>query len=53
MARHKMKFLDVNERLSQQDGYYLINSVSDFKQLLAFGQNSSLKFRLSYVLDLG
>jgi hypothetical protein len=46
------KFLDVNERLSQEDGYYLINDVSDFKQLLAFGQDDSLKFRLENDLDL-
>ena len=47
------RFLDVDERLSQQDGYYLINSVSDFRQLLAFGQGSSLRFRLTSDLDLG
>ncbi|MGB5924637.1 MAG: GLUG motif-containing protein [Dehalococcoidia bacterium] len=46
------KFLDVNERLAQEDGYYLINDVSDFKQLLAFGQDGSLKFRLKNDLDL-
>jgi len=46
------KFLDVNERLSQENGYYLINNVSDFKELLAFGQDSSLKFRLETDLDL-
>jgi hypothetical protein len=46
------KFLDVNERLSQEDDYYLINDLSDFKQLLAFGQDSSLKFRLKNDLDL-
>jgi len=46
------KFLDVNERLSQEDGYYLISNVSDFKQLLAFGQDDSLKFRLENDLDL-
>ena len=46
------KFLDVNERLSQENGYYAINDVSDFKQLLAFGQDSSLKFRLKNDLDL-
>jgi len=46
------KFLDVNERLAQEDGYYLINDVSDFKQLLAFGQDSSLKFRLKNDLNL-
>jgi hypothetical protein len=47
------KFLDVNERLVQEDGYYLIDDVSDFKQLLAFGQDDSLKFRLKNDLDLG
>jgi len=46
------KFLDVNDRLSQEDGYYLVNNVTDFKELLAFGQNSSLKFRLKNDLDL-
>ena len=47
------RFLDVNERLAQQDGYYLINNVADFKQLLAIGQDDSLKFRLTNDLDLG
>jgi hypothetical protein len=47
------KFLDVNKKLSKEDGYYLINDVSDFKQLLAFGQDGSLKFRLKNDLDLG
>ncbi|MGB5925285.1 MAG: GLUG motif-containing protein [Dehalococcoidia bacterium] len=47
------KSLDVNERLSQEDGYYVINNVSDLKQLLAFGQDGSLKFRLESDLDLG
>jgi len=46
------KFLDVNRRLSQEDGYYLIDDVSDFKQLLAFGQDDTLKFRLENDLDL-
>jgi hypothetical protein len=46
------KFLDVNERLSQEDGYYLVNNITDFKQLLAVGQNGSLKFRLKNDLDL-
>jgi hypothetical protein len=46
------KFLDVNDRLSQENGYYLINNVSDFRQLLAFGQDGSLKFRLKNDLDL-
>jgi hypothetical protein len=47
------KFLDVNEQLAQEAGYYLINDVDDFKQLLAFGQDSSLRFRLKNDLDLG
>jgi len=46
------KFLDVNGRLSQDNDYYLVNNVNDFKELLAFGQNSSLKFRLKTDLDL-
>jgi len=46
------KFLDVSERLSQENGYYLVNNVTDFKQLLAFGQNATLKFRLKNDLDL-
>jgi hypothetical protein len=49
------KFLDVNQKLSQaqENGYYVLNSVSDFKELLAFGQDGSLKFRLTNDLDLG
>jgi len=47
------KFLDVNDRLSQEDGYYVVNNVTDFKQLLAFGENATLKFRLKSDLDLG
>ena len=46
------KLLDVNERLSQEDGYYVINNVSDFRQLLAFGQDDSLRFRLKDDLNL-
>ena len=46
------KFLDIDDRLSQEDDYYLINDVSDFKELLAFGQDDSLKFRLESDLDL-
>ncbi len=46
------KFLDINERLSQEDGYYLIHDVEEFKQLLAFGQDDSLKFILEADLDL-
>jgi hypothetical protein len=46
------KYLDVNERLSQDSGYYVINNVGDFKELLAFGQDGSLKFKLKSDLDL-
>ena len=46
------KFLDVNERLSLEGGYYLINDVDDFRQLLAFSQDDSLKFRLKNDLCL-
>ena len=46
------KSLSIDERLSNQDGYYLISSVNDFKELLAFGQDDSLKFRLEEDLDL-
>ena len=46
------KFLDVNERLTQENGHYLINDVDGFKQLLVFGQDASLKFRLTNNLDL-
>jgi hypothetical protein len=47
------KFLDISERLSQENGYYVVNNVTDFKELLAFGQNATLKFRLTRDLDLG
>jgi hypothetical protein len=46
------KFLDVNDRLSQENGYYVVNNTTDFKELLAFGQNASLKFRLKNDIDL-
>jgi hypothetical protein len=46
------KFLDVNERFSEEGGHYVINDVADFEQLLAFGQNDTLKFRLKSDLDL-
>jgi hypothetical protein len=47
------KSLEVNQRLSQENGCYVVNDVSDFKELLAFGQDSSLRFRLTNDLDLG
>jgi hypothetical protein len=47
------KFLDVNERLPQEDGYHVVKNVTDFKELLASGQDDSLKFRLANDLDLG
>jgi hypothetical protein len=46
------KFLDIKERLSREAGYYVVNNVTDFKELLAFGQNGLLKFRLKTDLDL-
>jgi hypothetical protein len=47
------KFLDFSQRLSQENGCYLVNDVSDLKELLAFGQDNSLRFRLTNNLDLG
>ncbi|MGQ9546220.1 MAG: GLUG motif-containing protein [Dehalococcoidia bacterium] len=44
--------LDISQKLSQENGRYVINTVGDFKNLLAFGQDSSLKFRLANDLDL-
>jgi hypothetical protein len=46
------RFLDVNEKLSQENGYYVVNDVTDFKELLAFGQDDTLRFRLTNDLDL-
>lgn len=46
------RFLDVNQRLSQEDGYYIISNARDFRELLSFGQKSSLRFRLESDLDL-
>jgi hypothetical protein len=45
--------LSVNERLPQENGYHVISNVSDLKELLAFGQDDSLRFRLKSDLDLG
>jgi hypothetical protein len=46
------RFLDVNEKLSQERAYYVVNDVTDFKELLAFGQDDTLRFRLANDLDL-
>ena len=46
------RFLDIDERLAQEDGYYLIDNVTEFKQLLAFGQDGALRFRLTDDLNL-
>ena len=46
------RFLDVNEKLSQENGYYVVNNIKDFKELLAFGQDDTLRFRLTNDLDL-
>jgi len=52
--RADKKPFDINEseRLSQKNGYYMINNVIDFKELLAFGQNPLLKFQLNSDLNL-
>jgi len=47
------KFLDIGQRLPQENGCYLVTDVSDLKELLAFGQDSSLRFRLTDDLALG
>jgi len=46
------KYLDVNERLNEEDGYYLIENINDFEELLIFGINSSIDFRLDSNIDL-
>ena len=46
------RFLNIDERLASDDGYYLIEKVSDLRELLAFGQDDSLRFRLEQDLDL-
>ncbi len=45
-------FLDVDERLLKEDGNYKISGLADFEQLLAFGQDPTLKFRLTKDIDL-
>jgi len=47
------KSLDVNDRLPQENGYHVISNVDGLKELLAFGQDDSLRFRLNSDLDLG
>ena len=47
------KYLDVDEGLSQENGYYVISDVDDFKELLPFGQDASLRLSLRNDLDLG
>jgi len=47
------KFLDIGQRLPQENGGYLVTGISHLKELLAFGQDISLKFRLTDDLDLG
>jgi hypothetical protein len=48
----KSKSLSVSQRLSHDNDQYVVNNVTDFKELLAFGQNATLKFRLNSDLDL-
>jgi len=45
------KSLDIDSYLTSDDSYYLINSVNDFKTLLAFGQ-LSYSFKLNSNIDL-
>jgi Divergent InlB B-repeat domain/The GLUG motif len=45
-------YLDIDGRLTQEAGYYVMNNVDDLEELLAFGQDGSLKFRLNNDLDL-
>jgi len=47
------KFLDIGQRLPQENGCYLVNDVGHMRELVAFGQDSSLRFRLTNDLDLG
>jgi hypothetical protein len=47
------KFLDIGQRLPQENGCYLVTDVSELKEVLAFGQDGSLRFRLTEDLDLG
>ncbi len=51
--RASNKFLDIGQRLPQENGCYLVTDVSHLKELLAFGQDSSLRFRLTDDLDMG
>lgn len=44
--------LSVDERLASDGGYYLVENIDDLRELLAFGQDDSLKFRLEQDLDL-
>jgi hypothetical protein len=44
--------LSIDERLASDGGYYLVEEVGDLRELLAFGQDDSLRFRLEQDLDL-
>ncbi|MDD3083415.1 MAG: GLUG motif-containing protein [Candidatus ainarchaeum sp.] len=46
------KFFDVDNYLTKEGEYYLINNVSDLEKLLIFGQDSSLNFKIQNNLDL-
>lgn len=44
--------LDIDNLLTKEGDYYLLNSVNDLKKLIIFGNDLSLKFRLNTDLDL-
>ena len=44
--------IDIDQHMKKSDDHYLINSVEDLQLLLAFGQDSSLKFRLGADIDM-
>jgi hypothetical protein len=45
-------YLNIDDYLSNEDNKYLINSVNDFKMLLAFGQFEDYSYKLTSNLDL-
>ncbi len=46
------KYLNISKYLSKNGEQYLINNVSDLKQLLAFGQDNSSNFKLMQNINL-
>ncbi|MCD4650343.1 MAG: hypothetical protein K8S56_00935, partial [Candidatus Cloacimonetes bacterium] len=50
--RNNSFFLNINDYLTLSGNEYLISSIDDLKDLLAFGQNPLINFRLDTDLDL-